>query len=216
MEPKNVLDFEIRNEDYHIICPSPFVENPQISLFEFHLKTGYNPLWEEIEKWKEAHQRLADQTEKLAEKTRLYIKQLNLLPEYRPTVTGEYINYTQFPKKYFDSVLYELKFKTEFKVDVSQFMQGETKWFQLSIDSTLAQSPNKEKIFELKGKIEEFHSNPLIFKEFKDIFDQSEELNAQLKEIFHEVENVWTKVENDVPLQGWCEAGVEGMYEKNS
>lgn len=194
---------------------SPFIETPNIIYFESHLETGYSTLWKKIENWKESYSKLVERTEKLIEKTSSHVKELNILPEYdRSQAMEEHINYALFPYGYFYQVWKEIEFKEPFKDQLSTYMSGNEKWYTISAaDQAFAQSLNEEKILYLRGEIEKFHNNQIVFKEFKDVFDESQKMNAQLPSIVIEVENVRAKVNNDVPLKGWCDTGLEGKYE---
>ncbi len=94
-------------------------------------------------------------------------------------------------------------------------MRGEVKWYDAGVGNyRFASSPKKEKINRLKQRVEEFHKDSETFTEFIGIFNKGQELNNQLKDILNELEVIWTEVNNNVPLSGWCEAGVKAEYEK--
>ena len=52
--------------------------------------------------------------------------------------------------------------------------------------------------------------------EFANILEESEQLNKRLKVFLQELKRVCVLVQNDVPLAGWCEAGINGKYEKST
>lgn len=214
-EPHKILLIGYGNGQELKIDFSPFLKNVQTSYFESHLESGYNPLWMNIRKWKDDYGVLVERTTKMAEKTSRYVEEPNILPKYdRLRHPEEYISYSQLLIGYFDKFSSEIEGYTRFEARLSESMrEGKTRYDLYLGDYQFANCPNKEKILELKGRVEELHADQTVYKEFTGIFEKGEQLNGQLKGILRELEKVWAEVNNNVPLQGWCEAGVKGKYE---
>jgi len=213
--PHKILEIERDGESLKVDF-SPFVENPHISYFESHLETGYPLFWNKIRRWKGSYSKLVERTTELAERTRLHVEQLEILPRYdRLRSSNGHVHYEQFLCFYFHAVSLELEGFIQFEVKIGESMHGEVKWYSLQMaqQGQFADSPSKNKILHLKRRIEEFHSDQNIYREFAEVFREGEGLNSQLADILVELEEVWAEVENNVPLKGWCKAGVKGKYE---
>jgi hypothetical protein len=212
--PRNVLKIEIKFPNEIFIGYNPFPKNEYITYFESHLQSGYKLLWAKIQRWKGEHTDLVKQTTDLAEETKRYVEELRILPKFDRLNPNEYIDYNKFLLGFFDSVSLELQGFLQFQIIPQESMKNDVKWYSLAITGyQYAESPNREKIYELKERVEEYHKQEKVLREFTDVFKRSEELNFKLGDIHQELRKVWAEVDNNVPLLGWCEAGIKGRYE---
>lgn len=194
----------------------PFVKSPQIAYFESHLETGYSNLWKKIQTWRNSRKKLFDRTTLLVNKTLSTLNEYDMLPEYdkrRPD--QESIHYQHLVECIFSEILADLNNWRDFYVEVEKLMRGDSYLYRLSFKDKWnpASSPDEKKILVLKEKVENFIKDKLILKEFKDIFEIERNLNRQLKDFLVSLEQIYTEVNNDIPLKGICE--IEEKWNNN-
>lgn len=195
---------------------SPFVQNAHVSYFESHLMTGYTPLWKKIQQWRDSYSTLVKRAHQLASKIRNLLEDSDILPSYhvlkQPT---QYIKYPMFLEAYFHTIWFEIEQDRTFEVKLRNYTRNTETLYTLKLsDNTFADSPNKQKILGLKQLVEQLHNDRSLHKEFLDIYGDGTKLNNQLRELLSQLNQLWVQVQHNVKLEGSCDAGTKGKYEK--
>ncbi len=216
--PQHILDIQRKGRDGIEVNFTPFPSTLQISYFEAHLSSGYGLIWSKIVDWRKGYSALVERTEDLATKIRGEIMSVSILPpsDIR-SHDREHIRYPIFLQGYFHAIRHELEKTRDFELEHGSYRHGDETRYTLAIsDNNFADSHTEKKILTLEAKVEELHNNSDFRVEFAEIAIESEKLTARMKELGGELRAIWVRVKNNVPLEGWCEAGIEGKYETTS